>query len=35
MVAHRNHSHLKKLRDLVGLLTDARVHLVGTVLNEY
>jgi receptor protein-tyrosine kinase len=35
MVAHQNHSHLKKLRDLVGLLTDARVHLVGTVLNEY
>jgi receptor protein-tyrosine kinase len=35
MVAHQNHSHLNKLRDLVGLLTDARVHLVGTVLNEY
>lgn len=35
MVAHQNHSHLKKLRDLVGLLTDARVHLVGTVLNEF
>ncbi len=35
MVAHQNHSHVKKLRDLVGLLTDARVHLVGTVLNEY
>jgi receptor protein-tyrosine kinase len=35
MVAHQHHSHLKKLRDLVGLLADARVHLVGTVLNEY
>jgi len=35
LVAHRNHSHLKKMRDLMGLLTDARVHLVGTVLNEY
>ena len=35
MVAHQNHSHMNKMRDLVGLLTDARVHLVGTVLNEY
>lgn len=35
MVAHQNHSHVKKLRDLVGLLADARVHLVGTVLNDY
>jgi protein-tyrosine kinase len=35
MVAHKNHSHYKKMRDLVDLLTDARVHLVGTVLNEY
>lgn len=35
MVAHQNHSHLKKMRDLAGLLTDARVHVVGTVLNEY
>lgn len=35
MVARQDHSHLKKLRSLVGLLTDARVHLVGTVLNEY
>lgn len=35
LVAHQNHSHLKKLRELVNLLTDARVHLVGTVLNEY
>lgn len=35
IVAHQNHSHLKKLRDLVGLLTDARVHMVGTVLNDY
>lgn len=35
MVARQDHSHLKKLRNLVGLLTDARVHLVGTVLNEY
>jgi protein-tyrosine kinase len=35
MVAHQNHSHLKKVRELVGLLSDARVHLVGTVLNEY
>jgi receptor protein-tyrosine kinase len=35
MVAHQNQSHLKKLRELVGLLTDARVHLVGTVLNDY
>lgn len=35
MVAHQHHSHMKKVRELVGLLTDARVHLVGTVLNEY
>lgn len=35
MVAHQNHSQLNKLRDLVGLLTDARVHLLGTVLNDY
>lgn len=35
MVARQDHSHLKKLRNLMGLLTDARVHLVGTVLNEY
>lgn len=35
MVAHQDHSHVNKLRDLVGLLTDARVHLVGTVLNDY
>ena len=35
VVAHRHHSHVKKLRNLVDLLTDARVHLVGTVLNEY
>lgn len=35
MVAHQNHSHLNKLRDLVGLLTDARVHLVGMMLNDY
>jgi len=35
LVAHQNHSHVKKLRDLLGLLTDARVHVVGTVLNEY
>jgi receptor protein-tyrosine kinase len=35
MVAHQNHSHLKKMRDLVSLLTDARVHMVGTVLNDY
>jgi len=35
MVAHQNHSHMNKLRDLVGLMTDARVHLVGTVLNDY
>lgn len=35
LVAHQNHSQLKKMRDLVGLLTDARVHLVGTVLNDY
>lgn len=35
LVAHQNHSHLKKLRELLGLLSDARVHLVGTVLNEY
>ena len=35
LVAHQNHSHVKKLRDLLNLLTDARVHLVGTVLNEY
>lgn len=35
LVAHQNHSHVKKMRDLVGLLTDARVHLVGTVLNDF
>jgi protein-tyrosine kinase len=35
LVAHQNHSHLKQMRELVGLLTDARVHLLGTVLNEY
>ncbi len=35
MVAHKNHSHYKKMRDLVDLLTDARVHRVGTVLTEY
>lgn len=35
LVTHQNHSHLKNMRELVGLLTDARVHLVGTVLNEY
>lgn len=35
MVTRQNHSHVKKMRDLVGLLSDARVHLVGTVLNEY
>jgi receptor protein-tyrosine kinase len=35
MVAHQNHSHVKKLRDLVSLLSDARVHLVGTVLNDF
>jgi len=35
MVARQDHSHLKKLRQLVGLLGDARVHLVGTVLNEH
>lgn len=35
MVARQNLSHLKKVRDLVGLLKDARVHLVGTVLNEH
>jgi receptor protein-tyrosine kinase len=35
LVAHQNNSHMKKVRELVGLMTDARVHLVGTVLNEY
>jgi protein-tyrosine kinase len=35
VVAHKNLSHLKKVRNLVGLLTDARVRLVGTVLNEH
>ena len=35
IVTRQNHSHVKKLRELVGLLTDARVHLVGTVLNEF
>lgn len=35
LVAHQNHSHVKKVRELVGALSDARVHLLGTVLNEY
>jgi len=35
IVAHQDASQVKKMRELVGLLTDARVHLVGTVLNEY
>jgi receptor protein-tyrosine kinase len=35
VVAHQHHSHVKKMRELVGLLTDARVHVVGSVLNEY
>ena len=35
MVARQHHSHVKRLRDLVGLMTDARVHLVGTVLNDF
>ena len=35
LVAHQDHSQVKKLHALAGLLTDARVHLVGTVLNEY
>jgi protein-tyrosine kinase len=35
MVARQNHSQMKKLRGLISLLTDARVHLVGTILNEY
>jgi protein-tyrosine kinase len=35
VVAHKNLSHLKKVRNLVGHLTDARVRLVGTVLNEH
>lgn len=35
IVAHQNHSHVSQLRDLVSLLTDARVHLLGTVLNEF
>lgn len=35
LVAHQNYSHVKKLRELLGLLSDARVHLVGTVLNDY
>lgn len=35
VVAHQNLSHMKKVRNLVGLLTDARVRLVGTVLNEH
>lgn len=35
VVAHQNLSHMKKVRNLVGLLTDAHVRLVGTVLNEH
>jgi receptor protein-tyrosine kinase len=35
VVAHQHHSHVNKLHALVGLLSAARVHLVGTVLNEY
>ena len=35
IVAHQDQSQLKKMRELVALLGDARVHLVGTVLNEY
>ena len=35
VVAHQNLSHVKKVRNLVDLLTDARVRLVGTVLNEH
>jgi protein-tyrosine kinase len=35
IVAHQDQSQVKKMRELVALLGDARVHLVGTVLNEY
>nr|WP_315401256.1 chain length determinant protein tyrosine kinase EpsG [uncultured Duganella sp.] len=35
LVAHQNHSHVKQVRELVGALADARVHLLGTVLNEF
>lgn len=35
VVAHQDLSHMKKVRSLVSLLTDARVRLVGTVLNEH
>lgn len=35
LVTRQNVSHMEKMRDLVGLLTEARVHLVGTVMNNF
>jgi protein-tyrosine kinase len=34
VVTRQDHSQVKKLRGLISILNDARVHLVGTVLNE-
>jgi receptor protein-tyrosine kinase len=35
VVTRQNVTHVGNVRDLVGELTEARVHLVGTVLNKY
>lgn len=35
VVTRQNTTHVENVRDLIGELTEARVHLVGTVLNNY
>jgi protein-tyrosine kinase len=35
IVTRQNESRVNKVRDLMGSLTEARVHLVGTVLNDF
>lgn len=35
VLAHQNSSRIASVQDLLGMLTEARVHLVGTVLNDF
>jgi protein-tyrosine kinase len=35
VVTRQNSTHVDEVRDLIGMLSEARVHLVGTVLNNY
>jgi receptor protein-tyrosine kinase len=35
VVTRQNTSHVDKVHDLIGLLSEARVHLLGTVLNNF